>query len=424
VQIISRLEESDVFISLYSGLDKQWPAWEIGYFERLMNENDRLRKLVPIFFKKPPPAIAQYQGLDLDVPPEHLQCTLEEFRALIAAIDIRHPMCMFVIDQQAVTEKLRSSAGFPAIRREPEQDPVLCVQNMMLDIFTHLRASIQATFKPQKQVVIRTTDEALERSEPELPSDAVISPIGAGDPMSIFGLTNCERDWATFLQEVGHDEHVESWRAAIVSVITSSLDNRTNVDNGQIIVSIGADKAYRVILTSALKYYDGKREFHLYFVETLKRGEYGDRITTVLLKAIELTCRFRFMFFENGSMFSSASIHLTPPLTLPALAGKLLHELNLMRKDARESGLDQPAAWLELVNREEFQSSVEAFVPVEREIRSLCSRILEARGNEASLGQLREQLSATLSELDQATAGGNAKMIEQMTIKLQAETAR
>ena len=43
VQIISRLEESDVFISLYSGLDKQWPAWEIGYFERLMNENDRLR---------------------------------------------------------------------------------------------------------------------------------------------------------------------------------------------------------------------------------------------------------------------------------------------------------------------------------------------------------------------------------------------
>jgi hypothetical protein len=50
-QIISRLEESDVFISLYTGRDKQWPAWEIGYFERLMNEKARARKLVPIFLK-------------------------------------------------------------------------------------------------------------------------------------------------------------------------------------------------------------------------------------------------------------------------------------------------------------------------------------------------------------------------------------
>jgi len=97
------------------------------------------------------------------------------------------------------------------------------------------------------------------------------------------------------------------WRAAVLSVITSSLDSRIDVDNSQIILSSDEPKAYRVILTSAIKYYDDKREFHLYLVETLRRGDHGDEFTSLLLKALEFTCRFHFLFFEKGSPFSPSA---------------------------------------------------------------------------------------------------------------------
>jgi hypothetical protein len=423
-QIKARLEESDVFISLYTGLDKQWPAWEIGYFEGLTNHRQVDRRLVPIFFKKPPPAIAYYQGLDLDVPPEHLQCTIDDFKRLNTTIGKDHPMCRFVAELQEVTDQYRTAAGFQMAPRETEQEPIVCVQTMMVEIFNHLRTTVEATFKPQKQIVIRTTDLSLKNSEGELPRDASMIPVGAGDPMSIFGLTNVERTWEKFLSEVGVDEHLESWRGAIVSVITSSLDNRINVDNSQIIVSASAEKAYRVILTSALKYYDGKREFNLYFVETLPRGSYGDRHTTLLLKALEFACRFRFMFFERGSEFSSTSVGITPNNALRTVAAKLVRELNLLKKDAREAGLDQPAVWLELVgNCEHFVATVQAYQPTDKDIRSAASRILESRGNDEAIGELKAQLVAALQDLEEKTADNNAQIIQHMTAKLQKETA-
>jgi hypothetical protein len=422
-QLKKRLAESDIFLSLYTGRDKQWPEWEIGYFEGLMGDGKRDRKLVPIYFKKPPATIEHYQGLDLGVPPEHLQCTIEQFRELVRRIDGHHPVCQFVASRQDVVDELRRKANFPAVPREPEQDAVVCVQNMMLEIFNHLRASIQVTFKPQKQILIRTTDAELQDGREELPLGARIIPVGEGDPMSIFGLTNIERSWETFLREVSHDEHLEAWRTAIVSVITSSLDNRINVDNSQLIVSSSGEKAYRVILTSALTYYDGKREFNVYFVETLPRGEYGDRHTTLLLKAIELTCRFRFMFFEKGSEFSHTSINLMRPESLPAIAARLTRELNILRKDAREAGLDQPAVWLELVEQPDFPDMVKFYQPIERLIRETAAEILEARGNEQRLVELRGKLIQELTELEAQAAVGNARLIRHMSSRLEIVTS-
>jgi hypothetical protein len=422
-QIRARLNETDIFISLYTGKDKQWPAYEIGYFEGLAEKNDD-RKLVPIFFKQPPSPISLKQGLKLDVPAEQLQGTLEAYRNTIKAMNRTHPLCAFLIAQQAVVDELRRKAGFPSARRPAEQDPVTCAQNMMLEIFTQLRATVEDTFKPQKQIVIKTSDVALRSCEPEIPADAVITQLGLGDPMSIFGLGAGERRWSEFLQQISGDEHAETWRAAISSVVTSSLDSRINVDNGQIIVSAGGEKAYRVILTSALRYYDGQREFHLYLVETLKRNDQGDRITTILLKAIELACRFRFMFFENGSAYSADSLCASHASTLPFKAAQLIHELNLMRKDAREYGLDQPAVWLDVLDRKLFVANAQAYEPIEKLIRVECVNILNARGNDVRLLELRQNLTGLLMELEIKVAGGNAAIIKYMTARLQRETGK
>jgi hypothetical protein len=421
-QIQNRLQESDVFICLYTGLDKQWPAYEIGYFEGQMTGDDQPRELVPIYFSKPPPAIAGYQGIDLDVPTASLKCGTQ-YQAYLDSIDINHPMCRFLAKQQQVADRYRQAAGFVApAMREPQQEPVACVRAMMSAVVEHLKTTVEATFRPQKQVLIRTTEQAIAASDAELPKDAQVIPVGAGDPMSIFGLTEVERTWEEFLKEAASDEHLESWRVAIVSVITSSLDSRINVDNSQIIVSAKGESAYRVILTSAFSYYNGKREFNLYFVETLRRGDFGDRHTTLLLRGLELTCRFRFMFFERGTPFSSVAVELSNVATLPVIAARLMRELNLLRKDARDAGLDQPGIWLELVDPMAFKDMVEVYQPLESKIRAVAARILEAKGNNEMLLALRKELAGLLRDLDATAAAGNSRVIQEMTSKLREST--
>ncbi len=170
------------------------------------------------------------------------------------------------------------------------------MQGIRLAIFTYLKTTVEAVVKPQKQITIKSTGAALAAIESELPADARLIPIG-GSPMSIFGLSDDERTWDAFLQAT-RGPHKDSWREAITSVITSSLAG-INVDNSQVILSADESTTYRIVLTTATKYWNDIREFNLYFVETLQKEEYGDKSTTLMLKGLEVVCRYRFMFLET-----------------------------------------------------------------------------------------------------------------------------
>ena len=97
---------------------------------------------------------------------------------------------------------------------------------------------------------------------PNLSGSCVI-PGGSGSPMAIFGLADANTTWEKFLQSISGNRYHDSWREAIASVVMSSFPDHINVDNSQIIVSSDEAKTYRVILTSATKYYDDNREFSI-----------------------------------------------------------------------------------------------------------------------------------------------------------------
>src|SRR5207245_1353689 len=118
-----------------------------------------------------------------------------------------------------------------------------------------------------------------------------------------------------------------------------------NIDNSQVIISSDDKHVYRIILTTSTAYYNSTREFNLYFVEALRPKDYGDRNTTLLLSGLEIVCRFRFMFLEEQSEFSNRNISALPLDRIPDLARGLIRELNLLRRDSQEAGLDQPNVW-------------------------------------------------------------------------------
>ncbi len=195
--------------------------------------------------------------------------------------------------------------------------------------------------------------------------------------------------WETFLQ-LTSGRHKESWREAITSVISSSLPDQINVDNSQIILSSDESKTYRVVLTTSTKYWDDSREFNLYFVETLSRDEYGDKSTTLLLKGLELVCRYHFMFLENDSEFSSNNILAVREERLPEIAANLLRELNLMRRETMNVGLDQPTIWRKFVDWSLIFEMSQTYRPKEELLRKLLTEILNAKDCREDAGRISE----------------------------------
>jgi hypothetical protein len=420
-QIQLKLEDTNVFIIAYTGAEKQshgYTGWEVGYFDRVM-ETLPNRVKVALYLETPPAISAEDQGvsLALDIGRDKLRLSAEQFEAGIS-VHPEDPMCRLLAKWQQDVDDITKELGYGTLPKRPEQDPISCVKNMKIDIFRYLKTTIDITLKPQKQFIIRATGRALLQSDTSLPGEAEILPVGSGGSMGIFGLPDLKTTWEEFLQSTSASRYRDSWREAITSVIMSSFPDHINVDNSQIIVSSDDTKAYRVILTTATKYYDDNREFNVYFVEALQRSEYGDTSTTLLLKGLELVCRFRFMFLEDASQFSGGNILVMAPDRVPEIVSRLLKELNLLRKDSRDAGLDEPAVWRQFVSWDDLQRMAVEYRPREEQIRAIANRISHVKGHVDLIVPLQRELSNTLSELQEKVRPLNTLLLKQMTRKL------
>jgi TIR domain len=418
-EIASKLEKTDVLIIVYTGLNKpshSYTGWEVGFFEGV-RRNDPARRIVPLFLEEPPSTVADFQGCSLKIPADMLQLTVEEFtcRNVITEDD---PICKLVQELQDEVARIKEEAHYPRTPAREKHDPVSCVTKMRLAIFSYLKTTVEAVLKPQKQITIKSTGAALEASETDLPGDAKLVPMG-GSPMTIFGLGDEEITWERFLH-LTDGQYRDSWREAITSVILSSQAERINVDNSQVIVSSNGSTTYRIVLTTATKYWDDRREFNLYFVESLRREDYGDKDTTMILKGLELACRYRFLFLEGRSQFSANNINATRYERLPDLAARLLKEMNLQKKEAADAGIDQAYVWSQFVDWSLLQQMIDAYRPREQSVRELIGKVLNAKDQMNTLAMLRGELSKVVGELEDATREPNASLIAAMSKKLLA----
>jgi hypothetical protein len=418
-QIQAKLEITDVFIIAYTGVEKEshgYTGWEVGYFDRIM-ETSSGRMKVALYVHKPPAVTSEDQGIGLDIDRDKLLLGAEEFKAQIS-VTADDPMCKLLANWQERVDDVKKAVGYGDVTLTPEQDPVSCVKAMKIGVFEYLKTTVDVTVKPQKQITIRATGAALQRSNGELPGEAEIIPIGLGGSMGIFGLADVNTTWDKFLKSTSESRYRDSWREAITSVIMSSSSDHIIVDNSQVILSSDESKAYRVILTTATKYFNDSREFNIYFVEALQRSDYGDASTTLLLKGLELVCRFRFMFLEGTSQFSGGNILVTPPERIPEFAGRLLKELNMLKKDSRDAGLDDPTKWRPFVSWDDLLKMSQEFRPRDQKIRAIIARIVEAKGQVDLLAPLQRELSDVLNDLQEKVRPLNILLIRQMTRKL------
>jgi hypothetical protein len=428
-EIKKKLDQTDVLIAVSS--DALKPAFgftgmELGYFMHAM-ERERehnsgfLRRIVPVYLEKLPDVLAEEEGVNIGISRSTLGMTFEEYEAGLT-VDYDHAMVKFLREFQGIVDRLREEAGAPKIPASPDQRDLLgLVKRMQLAIFSHLKSTPESTLKPQKQITIKTSDAALAEADNDLPADAMLIPMGNGNPMAIFGLPSNEMTWYGFHKLTKNAKFQDSWIDAINTVVSSALQSQLDVDNSQVIVSYDEKHAYRVILTTGTRYFDGVREFNLYFVEYLKRGDFGDRSTTVIFKGLELLCRFRSLFLERNSEFSSLSFQTANSKALKNLARTMERELNLLRRDALEVGLDRANVWAEFVDWSRLLKMSELWRPIEARIRVTLAEIRVV--DEVDLETCRASLIQELQELEQSMHTINAECIAEMTEKLKKYTS-
>jgi hypothetical protein len=423
-EIQKRLDETDLLVVIYSAALKpshSFTGVELGYFIGTMERNqqpDRPRKIVPIYFDNPPDILAGKEGVNIGISRATLELSLEEYAESLK-IDSENRMVKFLGEYQERVDKLREENGFPKVqKRSEEQDLFGLVRKMQLSIFSHLKTSVESTFKPQKQVTIQTRSFPVDSPRADLPEDAVLMPVGAGNPMSIFGLQDQEITWGEFRQFTRNSKFRDSWIDAITSVVTSSLQGQLDVDNSQVIVSNDERHAFRVILTTGTRYFNGIREFNLYFVEYLRPRDFGDASTTLLLKGLELSCRFRFLFLEKNSEFSHMNIRISLPSRLHELGRGIERELNLFRRDAIEMGLDKANIWADFVDWQYLEKMSEEWRPLETKIRDICVQIRGVKEDSEDIPRLRDSLADTVKQLETAISPLNTQMICGLTDSL------
>jgi hypothetical protein len=422
-QIESKLQQTDVFILLYTGAEKPshgYTGWEVGYFDHIMRIEPGERKKIALYLFAPPPIAAVDQGIRLGLSADQLKLSLEQFESNLS-VSPDEPLCKEIEAWQEVVAKNIELSGFARPHRRPEQDPCRNVRNLKLTIFQYLKGTVETVVKPQKQITIRVKGSALEQSSNSLPDEAELRPLGAlstGGSMKIFDLADEPITWRDFLAKTADQPFADSWREAITTVVLSSFPDRVNVDNSQVILGSDGNTAYRVILTTATKFYDDFREFNVYFVEMLQRADYGDEVTTQLLKGLELVCRFRSMFLEPGSDFLGDNVSLTEINKLPEIANRLLKELNLLHRDAQEARLDRPGIWTQYVDVDHFRVIAEAYRPCELKCRQLITKIVSVHGHVEQLEPLRKEMAEVLSRMQNTVRPENALLLRQMAARL------
>ena len=423
-QIEDALAKADVLVVVYTGTEKpshSYTGWEIGFFRGLQRlqpaDADVRKRIVALYLLTPPATVAEIQGISLGITTETLSLTKEAFGAqLTTAVTADHPMVVFLNEMVKIVEDLKDKQGFPKVHSAV--DTVGIVTVMLTEIFVYLKSTIDKVLKPQKQIVIRTSVAALEAAEGNLPDDALLAAVGTGGPMALFGLPDAPVRWGDFVKQVSAHKFGSAWREAINGVVASSLPNQIDVDNSQVILSSDELRIYRVILTTSTTYFNGDKDVSIYFVEALRRKDYGDKDTSLILRALDLVCRFRFMFLESHSEFYAPNVQATAIDRVPALARDVVRELNLMGKDARETGLDQPHIWARFIAPETIVEMSKVWAPREARLRELAGILTRHRGDAKELEPTRAELVTAISEIERAMAAHNQRVISEMTRKL------
>lgn len=417
-QICMQLDRTDILIVVFTGQQKEshgFTGLEIGYFLHAQNVPPVVvkRRIVTFYLDHIPDTMSGILGLSFGINRTHLAMTRQDFESSLIVQD-NDPIPLFFKELETAVDAFRNKARLGPVNNGTAKR-IGHVRSLLLDTFDVLKTRRDIEVNPQKKIILEVWDDLTPESM-EIPGSAVIMPEGSG-AMAVFGMLDERISWSNFLSRAP-ERYRALWKDTIESVIISSLD-RLEADNSQMIVATSGD-LYRVILSRRIRYYNGRREFHLYFVEVMRRNDFGDERTTRLLKGLGLACRFRFMFFENLSEFSTKNFRVRSSVDAREKARRLIRELNLLTRESTEFSLNDPIIWADLIqNYPAIEKMHKLYQPIEQNIRKAAAELFTSIG-QPEMDSAKNSLVNAIGELEGEFSCNNATIIHTLATTIAA----
>jgi hypothetical protein len=373
--IRNALEDSDYLIVFYTGTPKashSWTGMEIGYFENFIQRDieghgSTERKIVSIYFDEPPSSIADLEGISLQIQPSDLSQSRDDYiKALTAASRGQaagDPLTRLLNEIARLAER-RSSRNHGQDQARAERRTANRTEKITAEIVPQIKTAMYDCLGGR--VARKSIEQRLIEFEVEgpdwrdrskgIPGNAKLT--AHGKAFELFNLAERKEgvSWRDFLNELSSTagEEASAISRAIERVFDSAVSNVSTVDNDQLVRSPHDQKLYRVLVTRHFDYYNGRKIVNMYFIEKLRKNEFGDQDTSILLAFINVAARYRFIFLEPESELSEeAFISTTKPALLQDKIHRVLQEIVLIEDESKQLKLDSQRARTLLFGRRE-----------------------------------------------------------------------
>lgn len=393
--IDEHIDRTDVLIAIATGRLKpgfSFTGYEIGSFNQSIRSKPQMaqfpklpRRMVPFaILDAIPDTINEFEGVDLDEADLHdIRFDAKNFSAEIEKItddpkdERMKRLKKFIFDiQDIIADALPGrSSGLGTAEGQIERLNTLA-RGLLSSIFEIISSRIKETEIPKSRVTIRVNPNSDPIGSPiidvaggphprEAPSLAIGQQgLGTFDPLSnsiikvegpcedAFNIVggNFALDWKSFTKWAAGKDVSYAWRKTFRSLI-ERRDDGGFVDNS-VIISYDRKKLFRLFLSKITAYYSGVKDYEICVSELLRRKDYGDPDTTILLKALQVSLGYRFMFLEPTSEFSPTIMQATAVEKFKNKVFNMVNSLNLLLQLADDAKLGDGSVIIEILGRD------------------------------------------------------------------------
>ncbi len=357
----ANLDTTDILLVVATGKQKvshSFTGFEVGYFDSSVAHSPTMtnfptqdRVMIPIaVFTKTPETMSEIQALQINAAFDPI--VVDPAGLKNSSMDVpntsvrKSPIFKLFKRIQGI---IKQSVQFTDDELDAFNEHLLeSSARLMNVVHRDLQKRVFLENFPERKIVVRTGPAANNPGRGSTLADATVEFFGRFDSFGFQVPQGGSIQWPQFAASIEQEDVARCWTDTIQMLVSAAIRGDFR-DNRQIVTSSEKDRAFRVFVARSVIYYSGTREFHIYIVE-IKYKDYGDPVTTMLLKAISIGLQYRFMFLEGrASEFSPSRFNATLQQDLPAKIAEMTQQLDFLLWCSQEAGLGRPESILQIL---------------------------------------------------------------------------